>query len=83
MLPCFRSEWGLPLCLDNLNKIKHLFSDFKILAFCDISDKTLEILKKYDEDIDYNIGIEVVINDKPKRQNKTDSICDARNYSEV
>lgn len=81
LLPCFRSEWGLPLCLDNLNKIKHLFSDFRILAFCDFSgDKTLEILKKYVEDIDYNIEIEVVINDKPKRQSKTDSICDARNY---
>ena len=68
---------GLPNVLRNIEKIKAVFNDIKVIAFYDKSnDNSLEILEKYDY---FKDNIEIIINNNEKSEIRTENIAFARN----
>jgi hypothetical protein len=69
-------EKYLEKVFDNIKKIGSLFSEYKIIISYDNStDKTLEILKKYEE----VLPVVILINERPISRIRTKNISDARN----
>lgn len=68
---------GLPRVLLNIEKIKLVFNELKIIAFYDKStDNSLEILEKY---CDYRNDMEIIINKNERSEIRTENIAFARN----
>jgi hypothetical protein len=73
----YNNSKGLPKVLENIEKIKLVFKDLKIIAFYDKSkDNSLEILENYST---YKDNMEIIINNNEKSNVRTENIAFARN----
>ena len=73
----YNNEYGLPFVLNNIHKLKPVFSKTQILVFYDDSTyDSLQILKEYKN---MNDNMEIIINHNDRTNSKTKNIAHARN----